>query len=62
MSNLVEFALPKTPLPLTVEQRKELEEARRLPFVYDEESPPLTDSQLKKFRRVNPAKQAQYIA
>ena len=56
MSNLVEFTLPKELPPLTAEQKRELEEAKKLPFVYDEENPPLTDEQLKRFRRVHPSK------
>ena len=53
MGNLVKYTLPKTPMPLTSAQRKELEEAKKLPFVYDEDCPPQTEEELKQFRRVN---------
>ncbi len=32
---------------------REIEEARKIPFVYDPECPPLTKEQLKKFHRAN---------
>ena len=35
-------------------RRREIEEARKLPFVYDPECPPLTEEQLKRFHRVTP--------
>ncbi len=34
--------------------RKEIEAAKKLPFVYDPDCPPLTEEQLKKFHRVRP--------
>ena len=54
MSNLVDFSLPAVPLPLTVSQKAELESAQKMPFIYDEDNPPLTTEQLKRFKRVNP--------
>ncbi len=53
MGNLVKFTLPRNPLPLTKEQKEELDRAKRMPFVYDEDCPPQTDEELKRFRRVN---------
>lgn len=57
MGNLVSYTLPETLPPLTPEQKMELEEAKKLPFVYDEDCPPLTDEQLRKFRRVHDRRQ-----
>ena len=51
MSSLVSYSLPNTPLPPAAEQKMEIEAARKLPFVYDEDCPLLTDDQLKQFRR-----------
>ena len=36
-------------------RRREIEEARKLPFVYDPECPPLTEEQLKRLQRVTPS-------
>ncbi|MBR1552607.1 MAG: hypothetical protein IJ631_01185 [Schwartzia sp.] len=33
---------------------REIEEAKKLPFVYDPDCPPLTSEQLKNFHRVRP--------
>ena len=38
--------------------RREIEEARKLPFVYDPECPPLTEEQLKKVHRAKPRHKA----
>ena len=57
MGNLVSYNLPATPLPLTPEQKAELEDAKKMPFVYDEDCPPLTDEQLRRFRRVHGERQ-----
>jgi len=43
--------------PLTEEQKAELEALKNMSdddIVFDEDCPPQTDEQLKKFRRVNP--------
>ena len=40
----------------TPEQIAEIEEAAKRPFVYDEDCPPMTEEQLRKFRRVHPRK------
>ena len=39
--------------PLTEEEIKMLENAEKMPIVYDEDSPELTDEQFKQFRRVS---------
>ena len=56
---IVTYELPSNPAPrkrLTPEQIAEIEV--RAPkdedIVYDEDCPPMTDEQLKQFRRVNP--------
>jgi len=38
---------------LTPEQIKELEEAAKMPIVFDEDCPELTDEQLAQFRRIS---------
>lgn len=38
--------------PMTEEEERMMEEAAKAPITYDEENPPLTDEQLKGFRRV----------
>ena len=40
--------------PLTPEQIKRLDELKNRPIVYDEDCPPMTEEQLKQFRRVDP--------
>ena len=40
--------------PLTPEQKKELRALKDRPIVFDEDCPPQTPEQLKKFKRVNP--------
>jgi hypothetical protein len=40
--------------PLTPEQIAEIEKAKSLPFVYDDDCPPMTDEQLRQFKRVTP--------
>ena len=39
--------------PLTEDEIKMLDHAEKMPIVYDEDSPELTDEQLKQFRRVS---------
>lgn len=41
----------------TDEERKELERARSMPYVYDEDCPEVTPERAVKFRRVNPPRQ-----
>ncbi|MCM1333479.1 MAG: hypothetical protein NC084_03365 [Bacteroides sp.] len=43
---------------LTEEQIKMLEALKDSPVEYDEENPPLTEEQLKQFKRVSPERQA----
>ena len=43
--------------PLTEEEIKMLENAEKMPIVYDEDSPELTDEQFKQFRRVSEMRQ-----
>ena len=38
-------------LAFTEEERRELDRARQMPFVYDEDCPPVTPEMAKKFRR-----------
>ena len=40
--------------PLTEEEREELRALKDRPIVFDEDCPPQTEEQLKKFKRVNP--------
>lgn len=37
------------PMELTDEELKQLEEAKNAPFVYDEDCPPLTEEEMKKY-------------
>lgn len=41
-------------LALNEEEKKELELARKMPIVFDEDSPETTPERALKFRRVNP--------
>ena len=41
--------------PLTPEQISELDALEDRPIVFDEDCPPMTEEQLKQFRRVNQA-------
>lgn len=41
-------------LAFTDEEKKELELARKMPIVFDEDSPETTPERALKFRRVNP--------
>ena len=38
----------------TPEQIAMIEAAKKLPVVFDEDCPPMTDEQLRQFKRVNP--------
>ena len=41
-------------LAFTVEEREQLDKARKMPIVFDEECPPTTPERAMKFKRVNP--------
>lgn len=41
--------------PITPEEIEQLEKAGKMPIVFDEDSPELTEADLKKFRRVSKA-------
>ena len=43
-------------LAFTEEELERLAKAREMPFVYDEECPPVTPEQAKLFRRAHPRK------
>lgn len=45
--------------PLTPEQKEELRALKDRPIVFDEDCPPQTEEQLKKFKRVNPRRKEQ---
>ena len=50
---LVRYRLdPNT--PLTPEQIQRLDALKDRPIVYDEDCPPMTEEQLRQFKRVNP--------
>ena len=52
---MVRMTLEEAEKIMTPERRKrEIEEARKLPFVYDPECPPMTEEQLKRFHRAKP--------
>ena len=42
------------PIELSEEEERQLDALENRPIVYDEDCPPLTEEQLKRFRRVNP--------
>ena len=46
----------KKELVFTPEERKQLDEARKKPIVYDEDCPAVTPEKAMRFRRVNPEK------
>lgn len=47
----------KIELLFTDEERKQLDEARKMPFIYDEDCPPVTPEKAIKFKRVNQDRQ-----
>lgn len=47
----------KRELVFTAEERRQLDEAKKKPIVYDSDCPAVTPEKAKKFRRVNPVKQ-----
>lgn len=50
---IVKMTLEEAKKIMTPEKiEREIEEAKKLPFVYDPDCPPLTEEQLKKFKRV----------
>lgn len=48
--------------PLTEEEREELRALKDRPIVFDEDCPPQTPEQLKKFKRVNPRRPKEQVA
>lgn len=45
--------MPSEPPELTPEETEELEKAEKMPSVYDEDCPPMTDEMLQQFRRMD---------
>ena len=57
MVNAVDLTAEKiNELAFTQEELDELERARSVPIVFDEDCPEITPEQAMKFRRVNPVK------
>ncbi len=50
---IVRYSITRDQKP-TLEQIARIREAAKRPIVYDEDCPPMTEEQLKKFRRVDP--------
>ena len=50
---IVRYSITRNQKP-TAEQIREIREAAKRPIVYDEDCPPMTEEQLKQFRRVDP--------
>ena len=50
---IVSYSITKDQKP-TPEQIAEIREAAKRPIVYDEDCPPMTDEQLRQFKRVHP--------
>ncbi len=48
----------KRELAFTEEELKELEEARKMPIIFDEECPEVTPEKAVRFRRVNPSRRS----
>jgi len=51
---MFEFFILRPGMKLSEEELEELRALKNRPIVYDEDCPPLTPEQLKKFKRVNP--------
>ena len=51
---IVKYSFPPD-TPLTGEEIEIIEAAKKRPFVYDKDCPPMTDEQLRQFRRVIPS-------
>ncbi len=63
MVNLTDYSEEQLKeLAFTDEERKELERARSMPYVYDEDCPEVTPEMAVKFRRVNPPRQISHRA
>ena len=63
MVNLTDYSEEQLKeLAFTDEERKELERARSMPYVYDEDCPEVTPERAVKFRRVNPSRQFSHRA
>ncbi len=56
MSDLTEQT--KKELAFTPEEIKELDKAREMPIIFDEDSPETTPERALKFKRVNPPRKA----
>ena len=50
---IVSYSITKDQKP-TPEQITEIREAAKRPIVFDEDCPPMTEEQLRQFRRVHP--------
>ena len=50
----------KEELAFTAEERKELDEARKMPITFDDDCPETTPEKAVKFKRVNPPRQTTY--
>ena len=50
---IVSYSITKDQKP-TPEQIAEIREAAKRPIVFDEDCPPMTDEQLRQFKRVHP--------
>jgi len=50
---IVSYSITKDQKP-TPEEIAEIREAAKRPIVYDEDCPPMTDEQLRQFKRVHP--------
>ena len=63
MVNLTDYSEEQLKeLAFTDEERKELERARSMPYVYDEDCPEVTPERAVKLRRVNPPRQISHRA
>ena len=63
MVNLTDYSEEQLKeLAFTDEERKELEHARSMPYVYDEDCPEVTPERAVKFRRVNSPRQISHRA
>ncbi|USF27406.1 hypothetical protein N510_002352 [Firmicutes bacterium ASF500] len=59
MANITEMTHEeRIELAFTQRQLEELEQARSMPIVFDEDCPEITPEQAVKFRRVNPFRRA----
>jgi len=56
MSSVDREEILRIDLKLTEAERHELEKARKMPIVFDEDCPETTPEMASKFRRVNPSR------